>query len=392
MKGPTPDDVVVTGLGAVSCLGSDTDTFWAGLKAADSRPEPVPGLSGLVPGALSYQVAGVAEVTDRTGARHGRATAFALHAARQAVADAALDADEIADMAVVIGTAAGGTGEREEDQGDRGRNAWSPVFRLASAVGGELGCFGANISVSNACAASGYALSIAMDMVRQGEARTVLVGGSDAVAAVPLAGFSRLGATDPSSCRPFDAGREGTVFGEGSAMLVVQSAEAAAGRPVHGRLLGAALSCDAHHPTAPDPAGGQLVRVAREAMNASGIGPEGIDAVVPHGTGTRQNDTVEAQVLGNVLGERLGEVPLFSLKAFIGHTAGSAAAFSVVCAALMARHGEMPANVALERQDPDCPVWLPQTGPTRLERANVLINAYAFGGNNFSMIFGGGLR
>uniref|UniRef100_A0AAU2V5R1 Beta-ketoacyl-[acyl-carrier-protein] synthase family protein n=1 Tax=Streptomyces sp. NBC_00003 TaxID=2903608 RepID=A0AAU2V5R1_9ACTN len=388
MKDLTSGDVVVTGLGAVSCLGADVDAFWSGLRAADSRPEPPPGLAELVPGALSYRVADGVTETDR----YGRATAFALHAARQAVADAALTGEEIADMAVVIGTAAGETSEREAARDGGGLDAWAPVFRVSSAVGGELGSFGSNISVSNACAASGYALTLAIDLVRRGEAQTVLVGGADAVATVPLAAFSRLGASDPVRCRPFDAGRRGTVFGEGAAMLVVRSAEAAAGRPVYGRLLGTALSCDAHHPTAPDPTGDQLVRVAREALREAGQEPADIDVVIPHGTGTDRNDAVEAQVLGEVFGERLSGVPLFSLKAFIGHTAGSAAAFSTVCAALMARHGEMPANIALERQDPDCPVWLPQTGPTPLTRTNVLLNAYAFGGNNFSLVFGGERR
>ncbi|MER7751426.1 beta-ketoacyl synthase N-terminal-like domain-containing protein [Kitasatospora sp. NPDC097643] len=387
-------EVRVTGIGAVSCLGPGADAFWAGLRAPAGPPAAVPGLTERVPDALAYQVPGRWPADGAPG-RYGRTTEFALHAAREAVADAGLDADEIADMAVVIGTAGGETGERDGvAPGEAGRSEqdWSPTFPVASAVGGELGAFGPNISVSNACAASGYALSVAMDLVRRGEAETVLVGGAESLAWVPLAAFSRLGVNDPSGCRPFDLGRRGTVFGEGAAMLVVQSARAAAGRPGYGRLLGTAWSCDAHHPTSPDPAGRQLVRVAEEALREAGLGPDAVDCVIPHGTGTRQNDVVEATVLREVLGGRADDVPLFSLKAFLGHSAGSAAAFAAVCAALMARHGELPANVPLVEQDPECPLWLPQAGAVPLDRPTVLVNAYGFGGNNFSMVFGGEAR
>lgn len=118
-------------------------------------------------------------------------------------------------------------------------------------------------------------------------------------------------------------------------MLVVQSARAAAGRPSYGRLRGTGWSCDAHHLTAPDPAGDQPLRAAREALREAADSAEDIGCVVPHGTGTEYNDVLETRVLREVLGEHLERVPLFSLKAFIGHTAGAAAAFAVVAAALM---------------------------------------------------------
>ncbi len=409
---PTTPDVFVTGIGAISCLGGSASEFWTGLKAAaaTARPTPVPGLTERVPDVLAYQVPdGATGATGaagpaRVGARAdlGRAAGFALAAAHEAVADAGLGPRELAEAAVVIGTAVGESGGRERGDGGRGGDGngsfgdgdggWEPMFSVAASVGGELGTFGTNISVSNACAASGYALSVAVDLIRRGEADTVLVGGAEGISWVPLASFSRLGAADPETCRPFDAERRGTVFGEGAAVLVLQSARAAAGRRTYGRVLGTAWSCDAHHPTAPDPGGEQLVRVARAALDEAARGPGDIGCVIPHGTGTRQNDVIEHQVLREVLGEHAARTPLFSLKAFIGHTAGAAAAFAAVSAALMARHGEIPANVPLAHPDPECPVLLPQDGPTALERPNVLVNAYAFGGSNFTMVFGGEAR
>ncbi|MEU9084686.1 beta-ketoacyl synthase N-terminal-like domain-containing protein [Streptomyces sp. NPDC048357] len=397
----TPD-VLVTGIGAVSCLGATADAFWTGLKAAAGHPTAVPGLTERVPDVLAYQVPDGAPATDSAHAAPGRATRFALSAAREAIADAGLEPREISGAAVVLGTAGGEGGGREgghtgdaDGEGTRDgapAGAWEPVFSVAAAVGAELGTFGPNISVSNACAASGYALSVAVDLIRRGEADTVLLGGAEGIAWAPLASFSRLGAADPETCRPFDAERRGTVFGEGAAVLVLQSARAAAGRPAYGRVLGTAWSCDAHHPTAPDPGGEQLVRVARAALDEAGRAPGDIGCVIPHGTGTLQNDVIEYRVLREVLGERAPATPLFSLKAFIGHTAGAAAAFAAVTAALIARHGEIPANVPLASPDPECPVLLPQDGPTPLERPDVLVNAYAFGGSNFSMVFGGGAR
>ncbi|MFD8890003.1 beta-ketoacyl-[acyl-carrier-protein] synthase family protein [Streptomyces sp. NPDC059566] len=413
---PTTPDVFVTGIGAISCLGGSASEFWTGLKAAaaTARPTPVPGLTERVPDVLAYQVADGATGTTGSagpagvGARAdlGRAAGFALAAAREAVADAGLGSRELAGAAVVIGTAVGESGGRESGDrdgstsagstgdggGDGGDGGWESMFSVAASVGGELGTFGTNISVSNACAASGYALSVAVDLIRRGEADTVLLGGAEGISWVPLASFSRLGAADPETCRPFDAERRGTVFGEGAAVLVLQSARAAAGRRTYGRVLGTAWSCDAHHPTAPDPGGEQLVRVARAALDEAARGPGDIGCVIPHGTGTRQNDVIEHRVLHEVLGEHAARTPLFSLKAFIGHTAGAAAAFAAVSAALMARHGEIPANVPLAHPDPECPVLLPQDGPTALERPNVLVNAYAFGGSNFSMVFGGEAR
>ncbi|MEU3049774.1 beta-ketoacyl synthase N-terminal-like domain-containing protein [Streptomyces sp. NPDC006984] len=379
-------DVFVTGIGAVSCLGGTAGEFWAGLGTGAPRPVPVPGLTDRVPDVLAYRAPG--GPSGDAGDPLGRATEFALRAAHEATADAGLSPVRTADMAVVIGTS-GGDGGAREGQAPAG-GSWRTPFSVAAAVGGALGSFGTNISVSNACAASGYALSVAVDLIRRDEAETVLVGGAEGLAWVPLAAFSRLGAADPELCRPFDERRQGTVFGEGAAMLVVQSARAAAGRPVYGRVLGTAWSCDAHHPTAPDPEGGQLVRVARDALVAAGSTPDEVGCVIPHGTGTPHNDELEYRVLREVLGERVGSTPLFSLKAFIGHTAGASAAFAAVSAALMARHGRIPANELVRHPDPACPVWLPPTArPLAPRRSDVLINAYAFGGSNFAMVFGG---
>src|SRR5690606_38364438 len=140
--------------------------------------------------------------------------------------------------------------------------------------------------------------------------------------------------------------------------------------------------CDAHHLTAPEPSGEQIARAMREALGGEGE----LGCVIPHGTGTRLHDVVESRALRAVLGERTAEVPLYSAKALVGHTGGAAAALGAVAAALILRSGTVPANVRIGEQDPECDVYLPVDGPVRLKTPRVMVNAYAFGGNNASFV------
>ncbi len=228
---------------------------------------------------------------------------------------------------------------------------------------------------------------MAMDMIRAGEATTVLVGGAEGVTRAGMGSFDRLGAADPVRCRPFDRNRAGTMFGDGSAMIVLESAGHARRRGArpYAELAGAAWSCDAHHPTAPDPSGTQIIRAMTEALADAGLSRSQVGCVIPHGTGTPLNDVVESQALGAMFGDRTPELPLFSLKAMIGHTSGAAGAFACMTAALMIRHGKTPANATID-QDPECAVWLPQEHSVPLKTPIVLVNTYAFGGNNTSLV------
>jgi 3-oxoacyl-(acyl-carrier-protein) synthase len=267
---------------------------------------------------------------------------------------------------------------------------WQPGFVVGSALSSFLGTTGASTSVSNACAASGCAISMAADLIRLGEAEAVLVAGAEAYSRVALACFDRLGALDRRHCRPFAADRGGTVFGEGAAALILESAAHAAARSApqpYARLAGAGWSCDAYHLTAPEPSGAQIIRAMTEALVEAGTTAAELGCILPHGTGTDLNDRVESSAIGHVLGGRTGQVPLYSLKALVGHTGGAAGALAAVAAALIIRAGAVPGNVALGEQDPDCQVWLPPAA-TPLAGRYVLINAYAFGGSNISLVLG----
>ncbi|WP_262699782.1 MULTISPECIES: beta-ketoacyl synthase N-terminal-like domain-containing protein [Streptomyces] len=401
------DDVLVTGLGALSPLGAGTDAFWRGMHKADTAPTRVPDPLAHMDHPLMYLVP-EADIPDgpeeQDGLPLGRGSRFALAAAREAVADAGLAAlpglegtDSGLDprrVAVALSTGMGDTDLHEGwwtgEAPASGR--WAPPFPLASVVGGWFGAEGVNTCVSNACAASGYALSVGADLIRSGEADVVIAGGAEAYSRTALACFNRLGAIDPERCRPFAVERRGTVFGEGSAVLVLESAthaRARGARTVYGRLAGAGWSCDAYHATAPEPSGEQIERAMREALREAGAGSGavaesgGLGFVIPHGTGTELNDVVESRVL-DALTPR---TPLYSVKALIGHTGGAAGAFAALAASLVLHHGTLPPNVPVGEQDPECAVRLP-SGSAPMTGAYGLVNAYAFGGNNISLVFG----
>lgn len=381
--------VVITGLGAISCLGRGVTAYWDGLLAGGGEPGevPLPDLNMRVTKMYLVDRADVpAEPSCYAGAELGGSPRLAVAAAEQALADAGLEHGARGGIPVVLGVELGNA-DAQEVQRSSGRELWTPLTLTAAVVGAAVGSRAAATSVGNACSASGYALTIALDMIRMGEATTVLVGGAEGPTRAGMGSFDRLGAADPVRCRPFDRNRAGTMFGVGSAMIVLEAAEHARlrGARPYAELAGAAWSCDAHHLTAPDPSGDQIVRAMTEALADAKLDISDVGCVIPHGTGTPLNDVVESRALHTMFGERIRELPLFSLKAMIGHTSGAAGAFACVTAALMQRHRMSPANYRID-QDPECDVWLPQEHSVPLDASAVLVNTYAFGGNNTSLV------
>ncbi|GGV11572.1 beta-ketoacyl-[acyl-carrier-protein] synthase family protein [Streptomyces spectabilis] len=381
--------VVITGLGAVSCLGTGVAAHWAGLLAGGGEPAEVP-LPHLNMRTTKMYLVDRAEVpakpASHAGTELGTSPRLAVAAAEQALTDAGLAYGTRDAVPVVLGVELGNA-DMQEVRRSAGRTAWTTLTPAAAVVGAAIGSRAALTSVGNACSASGYALTIALDMIRAREAATVLVGGAEGITRAGIGAFNRLGAADPVRCRPFDRNRAGTMFGDGSAMIVLEAAEHARRRGArpYAELAGAAWSCDAYHPTAPDPSGDQVVRAMTEALADARVSGADVGCVIPHGTGTPLNDVVESRALHRVFGERTRELPLFSLKAMIGHTTGAAGAFACLTATLMLRHRQSPANVVID-QDPECDVWLPQERSVPLDAPAVLVNTYAFGGNNTSFV------
>ncbi|QCB92299.1 beta-ketoacyl synthase N-terminal-like domain-containing protein [Cellulomonas shaoxiangyii] len=379
--------VVVTGTGALSHAGTSVAGLWAGMVAGDPAPAPVTDPHVDVP-ALLYGVAGVPTARRRTAQLLVRAADEALAAAG---GRAALPTPRR--VGVVLGTAMGETGAHERRREGR-PDAADPgdlVYGVAAALAEHVAARGPVVSVSNACAASAYAVVEAVDALAAGEVDAVLACGAESFSRVALGCFLRMGAVDATGCRPFARERAGTVFGEGAAVLVLERAEDAAARGATplARVLGHARSCDADHPTAPAADGAQARRALVAALAAAGTNAASVAAVVPHGTGTAHNDLVESRMLADVLGARVRDVPLYSLKALLGHTGGAAGALATVAAVEILRRGAVPGNVPVGELDPDCPVHLPVGAPTPLGPGVAVVNAYAFGGNNVSLVLAG---
>lgn len=385
--------VVITGLGVTSFLGNDLETYWAGLLSAQSEPLAVDGKARLE-NELVYAIRGATAPPPPPGiGRLGRPSQFAVSAARSAWRDAGLDPGGHPGAGVAIGTGIGDT-DLYENVGPgqpipSGGDAYP--FKVASVLACEFGLTGPTTSIGTACSASAYSVSQAAEMIRAGEADIMLAGGTDAYSQTGGACFKRMGALDSERCRPFDAQRGGTLFGEGAAMMVLEAQEHARARghlTDYGAVEGAGWSCDGYHPTAPDEGGRQIVRAMREALAEAAVAPGDVGCVLPHGTGTPLNDAVEGKALGEVFGDSPGSPWYYSLKAMLGHTAGAAGAFALLTGALFLKHGLVPANVGLREPDLSCGITLHTDGPQPLPVSRVLINAYAFGGNNISVVIG----
>ncbi len=389
------DDVLITGMGVISHLGRGVDAFWKGLSAARSTPTTAADPFARMSLPLMYEVP--AEDVPAGPERHGdlvlgRGSRLAVEAARQAVADAALEGVAPDRVAVVIGTGMGDSGLHEDWRSGTGPESghWSPTFSVASAVGSLFGAEGANSSVSNACAASGFGLSMAADLIRTGEADVVIAKRGRGV----LPGRPRL-LQPPRRDRP---------------RAVQALRPAPPGNPLRGRRRDGDPRVGVPRPGPQRPAGlRQAVRYgvelrrlphdgagadrgpdlpcdARGPGRSRGRQGDQVGCVIPHGTGTQLNDTVESQVLNDVLDAgRNAQAPVYSLKALLGHTGGAAAALAVVAAAQILHRKTVPPNIAPDEQDPACTIRLP-LDEAPLEGEFVLVNAYAFGGNNVSLV------
>lgn len=396
--------VVVTGLGLVTSIGSDVETFWDALLEGRSGIKPVASFD-----TKDYSVHIGGEVTDFTPAATksrldlasvGRASQFAIVAATRALKDAGIDAERFdpTRAGVSMGTTSGEPREVETYtdnllKGDLRAIGPELVTRypcgsIPASMAAALGFAGPNTMIPTACAAGNYAAANAMEYLRSGAADMMLAGGSDSFSRITYTGFARLGAIAPERCQPFDLNRRGMVPGEGAAVLVLEPADLAErrGARIYAELVGYGLSCDAHHMTASHPEGEGAARAMRSALADAGVRPEEVDYISAHGTGTPTNDRLETISIKRVFGEAAPRIPISSAKSMLGHTMGAASAIETAICALAIERGRVPPTINYETKDPDCDLdYVPNHARER--RVNVAMNnAYAFGGNNASLI------
>lgn len=387
------DKILITGLGVVSPIGIGVEPFWESLQQGKGSPGAYPYMD---PRYMSNRQAYYIEqppALPEPGVSASRADDFAIRATEMCLRDAGLTHTTSSVTGVSLGTGMGNADilERGREEGISIDGYTSFGFGVAATLAAHFGFMGPNLSTSTACSASGYSLSLALEALRNGWADVMVVGGVEGFSRIALGCFNRLGALDPVCCRPFDQQRAGTVFGEGGAMMVLETATHARQRGwshAYAEVKGYGWSCDGYHTTAPEPSGQSAVMALTQALADAGVEVGEVDCVVPHGTGTELNDLTENDVLVQVFQEHIEHLRVCAVKSMIGHTGGAAGAFSCLTAALILDRGVVPPTAHLETPDPRCTLRLHTDTSITIPVCHVLVNAYAFGGNNVSIILG----
>ncbi len=413
---PPPRDpsrrAVITGLGAITPIGNDVATFWANLVAGVSGVGPITQFD-----ASEHDVRIAAEVKDfeprdwmdfKQARRMSRFAQMAVAAARQAIDDARLEIGDgnRDDIAVVVNTGGGGLSEvagGETTLQTRGASRVSPFMvpmmspsMAAAQISIQNGIRGPVITSVAACASSVQAFVEAQRLIEHGDVDVVIAGGTEsAIMPVAFAALGNMGALstrndDPQrASRPFDAERDGFVFGEAAGAFIVESAEhaEARGATVIAEIAGGAMTGDAFHISAPDPTGYGATLAMRRAVVDSHLEMEQVDYVAAHGTSTPLNDATETKAIRAGFGDHADRLAVSSNKSMVGHTLGAAGAMSGLAATLAIRDGMIPPTINQETPDPACDLdYVPNVA--RQARVNVaLVNGFGFGGQNVVTVF-----
>jgi 3-oxoacyl-[acyl-carrier-protein] synthase II len=384
--------VVVTGLGAVSPFGAGVKAFWQGLSAGACAIRPITLIE-----TDGFRSRIAAEVPDGIGGsqRRGRADRLALAAAREAIEDAGLGAADRRDAALIVGAVGGGMLEVEGWYWARWRGETpdpAPVRSTlptshADVLAWRLGLDGPRETVVAACSSGAASIAAAAELIADGVVTCAVAGGADALTRICFMGFNALKLLDPEPCRPFDRERRGMSIGEGAAFLVLEAEESARARGAtcHAELAGHAMTTDAYHVTSPHPSGDGMVRAMRAALAAGGGAPGDVAYVNAHGTGTAQNDRIEAQALRTVFGD--GRVLVSSTKSMIGHTMAAAGSLEALTTVLAITHELVPPTVHLASPDPDVPFDCVAAAAREASLPAAISNSFGFGGQNVTLLF-----
>ena len=402
--------VVVTGLGMVTPLGNDVPTTWAGICRGESGIGPITNFDtsqqdvkfgGEIRGFDPKQYLEHKEVR-----RNDRFVHFAVAATKQAVDQAGLDIPAIGpDVGVLIGSGIGGLNTMHEQfklYYERGPDRISPFFitmmisDIASGLVSILfGAKGPNFAAVSACATSANAIGEAWEMIRRGDARAMIAGGSEAaLTPMGVASFANMHALskrndDPQGAsRPFDATRDGFVMGDGAGVLILEDMEfaKARGETILAEVIGYAATADGHHITEPAPGGEGLVRAINRAIQKAGIHPEEVDYINAHGTSTPFNDRTETTSIKTSFGKHAYHLAISSTKSMTGHTLGAAGGIEAIFSILALREGILPPTINLHHPDPDCDLDYVPNEARHKEISIAMSNSMGFGGHNACLI------
>jgi 3-oxoacyl-[acyl-carrier-protein] synthase II len=404
--------VVVTGLGAITPLGLDVDSFYQGLLEGKSG---ITRIGAFDTEKYTCKIGGEIKDFDATNymdpkaaRRNDRFVHFAFAACKEAVARAGLDMDqEDPDrVGVFIGSGIGGMDTIEKNCRkliEGGPRKVSPfmipalISNMASGVIGiELGAMGPNFSIVSACATGAHAIGESLKTLRLGEADVMIAGGSEAtITGLSYSGFCSMKAMttnndDPAhASRPFDANRDGFVMGEGAGVLVLESLKHAQkrGAEILCELVGYGASCDANHITAPHPEGKGLIGAMKRAMTSGKVNTGEIDYINAHGTSTPYNDKFETLAVKSLFGEHSKSLPMSSTKSMTGHLLGAAGGVESVACVRMLQTGNIVPTMNYQTPDPDCDLDYVPNEAREAKLSVAMSNSLGFGGQNASLIF-----
>lgn len=404
--------VVVTGMGVMTALGRDLETFWGNLMEGKSGVSLVESMD-----VSEYPTKIAASIKDfnpedyldkKEARRMDRFVQFAVTTSMAAVKDAGLVMGENADperVGVYVGSGIGGLLTWEEQHSillEKGPKRVSPFFipmMIANMASGQIsmvtGAKGPNSTAVTACATGTHSIGDSFRIIRNGEADVMICGGAEAtISPMGMAGFCALRAMSTrndepeKASRPFDAERDGFVMGEGSGIMVLESLEHALkrGARIYAEVVGYGMSADAHHMTDPAPGGEGAARCMVKAIQSAGLKPEDVNYINAHGTSTGAGDKAETAAVKTVFGEHAYNVPMSSTKSMTGHLLGAAGGVEAVIIALTIQNGMLPPTINLENPDPDCDLdYVPNT-PRQADVKVAMSNSFGFGGHNATII------
>ncbi len=404
--------VVITGLGVISPVGNDVETFWRNLKNGVSGIELVQAFD-----TMNYDCRIGGEVrgfepkkffkNPKDARRTDRFSQLAMAAAKMAMADCGVDMEKVDRhrFGAIVSSGIGGLKTLEDQHATllaKGPSRVSPftIPMLISNMGSglismEFGLKGPNLCIVTACATSNNAIGESWRMIKFGDADIFLAGGSEAsIVTIGMASFSAMKALstrndDPhGASRPWDRDRDGFVMGEGAGVVVVEELEhaKARGAKIYCELTGYGLSADAHHMTAPPPDGEGAVRAMQMALNHAKITPDQVDYVNAHATSTGLGDVCETRAIKTVFGEYARTVSISSTKSMTGHLLGGAGAVEMAACALAIRDSVIPPTINLENPDVECDLdYTPNVAKEKKVRVAVN-NSFGFGGHNATLV------
>lgn len=412
MDNPASRRVVITGLGVVTSIGHDVDSFWSSLVAGRCGIERVtlfdPADFACQIGAEVRNWDAAQKMDPKEARRNDRYTHFGFVAAQQAVKDSGLDLSrEDGDrMGVMIGSGIGGMYTFESQLkvlAERGPRKVSP-FTIPSLIGNmcsglvaiDMGARGPNFGVVSACATGTHAIGEAAHAIRRGDADVMVAGGSEAaITPFAYASFCSMKAmstrndSPQTASRPFDKNRDGFIMGEGSGILVLESLEHAQtrGARIYCELAGYAATCDAYHITQPDPEGKGLSMAMKRALASASLEPSNVDYINAHGTSTPYNDKFETLAIKKIFGAHAANVAVSSTKSMTGHLLGAAGGIESIICVKTIQTGVIAPTINLHEPDPECDLdYVPNVARQSTVKA-VLSNNLGFGGQNAAVVF-----